>query len=76
MPSPSPAIRDAMEVISRYCLFSENGEVLREHFVKMNGIIEKELVRKRKQMILDVYYLFYYLYSSTLIYGCKEISYR
>ena len=29
------------------CLFSENGEVLREHFVKMNGVTEKELVRKR-----------------------------
>ena len=34
-------IRDAMEVISRYCLFSENREVLREHFVKMNGVIKK-----------------------------------
>ena len=37
-------IRDAMEVISRYCPFSENGEVLCEHFLKMYGVIEKELV--------------------------------
>ena len=33
-----------------------NREVLREHFVKMNGVIEKELVRKRKQMTLDAYF--------------------
>ena len=48
-------IRDVMEVTSRYCLFSENGEVLLGHFVKMNCVIEKELVRKRKQMTLDAY---------------------
>ena len=45
-------IRDAMEVPSRYYLFSENGEVLLEHFAKMNGVIEKELVRKRIQITL------------------------
>ena len=45
-----------MEGISRYCLFSDNGEVLHEHLIKMNGVIEKELVRKRKQMILDAYF--------------------
>ena len=30
--------------------------MLREHFVKMNGVIEKELVRKRKQMTLHAYF--------------------
>ena len=30
--------------------------MLREHFVKMNGVIEKELVRKRKQRTLDAYF--------------------
>ena len=29
-----------MQVISRYCLFSEIAQVLREHFVKMNGVRE------------------------------------
>ena len=30
--------------------------MLREHFVKMNSVIEKELVRKIKQITLDVYF--------------------
>ena len=42
-------IRDAIKVISRYSLFSEYREVLREHCVKMNGVIEKKLVKKRKK---------------------------
>ena len=43
-------------LISRHCLFSENGEMLCEHFVKMNGVLERELDRKRKLMTLDAYF--------------------
>ena len=31
--------------------------MLREHFVKMNGVIERELVRKRIKMTLDANFL-------------------
>ncbi len=49
-------IRNAMEVVFNYCIFSEQGDTLCHQYLKLNEMIEMELVQNRKQMTLDSYF--------------------
>ena len=38
-------IRNAMEVVSKYCLFSDKGDMLHSSYLKLNDMIEVEFIQ-------------------------------
>ena len=48
-------LRNAMDLVFQYCLFSSNGDELRQHSLILNEMLESEFTEQRKQSTLDSY---------------------
>ena len=50
-------IKNAMDLVFQYCLFSSNGDELRKHSLILNTMLESDFTERMKQSTLDSYFV-------------------